>query len=1502
MVLSGGRPVLAKILSSVIALSLAFSPMSASAADTIYFRYKPKLISAVASPGDPNNPTTPTTPTDPGTDPGTDQPSVLELQARFMTVVGDEFEATVPGADARIASWKTIEGSLPAGLFLDDATGDISGTAVAAEQATILLSGLDGNDKEISRAKVTVAAVQMEGVANQGNFYLHVGTPFETSIPEVDEVSIFQWDPVGSLPPGLALNARTGLIEGLPTKSGSYTVAFRGVNEEGVQFATFFGTFLVESGPTIEFIENQRIDLNLGEQFDVNPVVRNSLGPLQYRLLSLGDDYAGIDFNDVTGRITGAFDLYSTSARYRIEARDTADGTIGLSNVFTLSTDRLYFNVSGLPNQYGSIGTAFEIDLKSRLVTNASGKVVWSVIGNLPDGLSIDPETGRISGVPTRIETTNLQVRATLGSDSDTSSIFKFQIVQEPLFIKGPSLTVVPDTPFATDAIAVVTGDRSGLTFASSLHEGFSIDSNTGVISSAGVEKTGRFDHTVVATDVNGQTASTTVRIAVRPAGTPTFPETTTVERLKFAKIVPSVPANSTTGFRLFEVVEGTLPSFAKLDAERGFITLQPVEAASVGVFGPFRISLTDSLGIPFLSNPFTFTITDRPALVVNANEVTIPAYVFDYTYPVKVAGQQGATQYELIEGQSSIPEGLSWISANGHFRGKVNLSPGTVLKGFKLRVTDSKGGVGEFGPFDLTVTAPEGLKSLYGKFDKSMAWTENHPLKPLALTRPTNAYGPLVYALGQGTPAGLSVVEGNLTGTVAQAGNYAFPYTVTDDVNRQASGMISLDIRTQPSVVLPPLNLQRGISFDIPARVLGGIPPYKISLGPDASLPSGVNWSVQKASFYGRPQVEGDFNGSLLIQDASGATADTGPLSITVVPGPQMSFSYPSPSITVQKNVNASVRPTIVGGSGSYNFAISSGTLPKGAELFTKSHAAGNFNIKATELGSFPFKVTGTDVYYGTSQTVDLTVNVVPAATFTVTAVSPTTRVGTTVSFAAPKVTNAIGSVVYSATGLNDTGLSISSTTGVVSGKPIKAGIISAVVTAKDSANRNASVEMVISVVDNLAVSMDDGDLYYGKTVVQANMKQPAVTGAVGAPTWKINNVGNLPPGVDFNATVGRFDGMPTALGRYGPLTITVTDSLGSASSWPIYLTVQMNTDPIGLNVSGAVTKVGMSVSNPAPAYSNSISGTRFIARNLGGTNLSLNSATGVFTGSFSTAGSYDIDLTITDNTGRETTKTVTFDVKPKMTVAAPDTVTLDAGVAMDPVVASRSNTFGTATWDNVTSGLPPGVIFNTSTGQFEGTPTSSGTFGPVKITGRDSLNDSATSSGTTFVVRTSGHVYWRILDTQTQGNYWYNASGNAISDSYNGPDIPGVRYQGWGAMNSKWYDDTGRDVTSLKIKNPALPSTGYNVSDAIWAVSGFMDNANFQLKKENGAWYKTYKFSEKVNIGRVEWTFVSVLNDKNAILYPVIQHSDDGVSWTTSWSDTLARSSLKTRGTQKP
>ena len=102
-----------RMLSSIVSFAIAFTPMASSAQEYIY-RYKFPVGEAAAPEPEPQNP---------------DLGAGNDIQAWFVSPVGYEFAKKIPVATRDVVEWVRDNGSLPDGIELDAATGDIEGIA-----------------------------------------------------------------------------------------------------------------------------------------------------------------------------------------------------------------------------------------------------------------------------------------------------------------------------------------------------------------------------------------------------------------------------------------------------------------------------------------------------------------------------------------------------------------------------------------------------------------------------------------------------------------------------------------------------------------------------------------------------------------------------------------------------------------------------------------------------------------------------------------------------------------------------------------------------------------------------------------------------------------------------------------------------------------------------------------------------------------------------------------------------------------------------------------------------------------------------------------------------------------------------------------------------------------------------------------------------------------------------------------------------------------------------
>jgi len=137
-------------------------------------------------------------------------------------------------------TWSLAEGALPAGLALNPATGEITGTPAVAGayplkvQVTDTL-GLTATVDVPLKVAARLAAVKKPLPAAK------VGSVYRAKLGATGGVAPLKWNILGGkpgfLPAGIKFNAKTGAFSGTPTKAGVYRLRMQVVDKLGIKSA-----------------------------------------------------------------------------------------------------------------------------------------------------------------------------------------------------------------------------------------------------------------------------------------------------------------------------------------------------------------------------------------------------------------------------------------------------------------------------------------------------------------------------------------------------------------------------------------------------------------------------------------------------------------------------------------------------------------------------------------------------------------------------------------------------------------------------------------------------------------------------------------------------------------------------------------------------------------------------------------------------------------------------------------------------------------------------------------------------------------------------------------------------------------------------------------------------------------------------------------------------------------------------------------------------------------
>ncbi len=829
--------------------------------------------------------------------------------------------------------------------------------------------------------------------------------------------------------------------------------------------------------------------------------------------LSAGNLPTGLTLSPSSGVISGTPTVTGTS-NFTVKVADTRSVTTTMPLSLNVAVP-LTLTTTSLPN-----GTQLASYSATLAATGGTPPYTWSIpSGTLPSGLTLSSSSGLISGTSTVPGTSNITVQV---KDANSLTIVKpFSLTINSLMSGGSGIGLVQANAVEGSGVSSVTtafpiSNTAGnliLAFVrmSTSSETVTLTDSAGNTYVQAATLTQNADghqlHLFYAKNISGAAANTVTAtfswinnhpyLAIYEfkglSTTNPLDQTATAQGNSSAPSSGATPTTTSANELVFGGAGMASTYTGTQTAGSGFTMLENDTANSPAAtefmlatsMGSYTASLTLSNSPNWSFLIATFAAGGPVAPVVTTG--SLPNGTQNTAYSTTLTATGGAAPYTWSLSAGTLPAGLTLATNTGVISGTPT---GTGTSNFTVQVTDANSLTGS-NSLSLTVVAPPSVTTT-----SLPNGTQNAAYNTtLAATGGTTPYSWSISSGALTTGLSLASSTGVISGTPTGTGTSNFTVQVTDANSVTATKSLSLTVVAPPLTVtttsLP--NGTQNAAYSTTLTATGGTTPYSwsISVG---TLPAGLTLASSTGVISGTPTGTGTSNFTVQVTDASSATASK-PLSITVGTTPPTVTTTSLPNGT--QNAAYSVTLTATGGTTPYTWSISAGTLPAGLNL---ASSTGMISGTPTGSGTSNFTVQVTDANSLTgSKSLSLTVIALPSVT---TASLPN---GTQNAAYSATLTATGGTTPYTwslSAGTLPAGLTLASSTGVISGTPTGTGTSNFTVQVTDANSLTATKAF------SLTINTASGG---GIGLVQENAIQGSGVGSVSVAFPTANTAGNL-------------------------------------------------------------------------------------------------------------------------------------------------------------------------------------------------------------------------------------------------------------------------------------------------------------------------------------------------------------------------------------------------------
>ncbi len=555
-----------------------------------------------------------------------------------------------------------------------DASGERLVSIPGALTFTLRATSAGGEVSE----EVAVSAVAVLGVASpEAGAALpagRLGEAYSAQLEALGGKAPLRWSVSGELPPGLALDAASGVLSGTPGAHGEWTLVVSVEDALSPAQQASRTTTLRVAPSALEIATEALPGGRVGEPYATTLTSRGGAAPVRWSAEGLPEGLS-LDMGGTLAGTPGAWGSFQVV----ITATDAAGQEEVTTLELTVAPAALRLLTDGLPD--GQVGQPYEVTLAA---AGGASPWSWSVVG-LPAGLSADA-AGRIQGTPSAAGTSQVQVTVEDQAGQQAQGTFGLTVRAGAPAITTTTLQDAQQG-VAYSATLEATGGQGPYTWAlasGELPAGLQL-SAAGALSGVPTGS-GTSMFRVRVTGGNGSSAERdlSLRVSATPlvittgaalpgglAGTPyaaTLAAQGGLPPYTWSQVAASWPAGLT---------------FAD-DGEQGRVSGTPAAGGAASL----TVRVTDSATPPQqVEQTFSFTV-EEPASPLAWVSVTLPEGQTGqgYSAALQTSGGAGGTTFAVTAG--ALPYGVT-LSPEGALLGTPN-TPGTWS--FTAEARDSAG------------------------------------------------------------------------------------------------------------------------------------------------------------------------------------------------------------------------------------------------------------------------------------------------------------------------------------------------------------------------------------------------------------------------------------------------------------------------------------------------------------------------------------------------------------------------------------------------------------------------------------------------------------------------------------------------------------------------------------------------------------------------------------------------------------------------------------------